>query len=389
MLALYVALVGCAAPGLTTRDRANPAKPFVVKELPSENTDRAANQNPTVGTRGAEPVMVWNVLAGDLGFYARFSPPRLARAYTLMHVAIHDALVLRQRGAGSYQTDLIVAGAASTVLEAIFATDRERIAHERDRKAHGVPGAERDLAFGRAVATKVLESARDDGAERAEDAPLTQAEGKWTGINPAGYGAGNWRTWFVPCDETLVPEPPYPVGSPEDLRDLEEIKRIAAGISAQDAAIAQKWAAASPSTIWSEILNDLLKRHPMDTVAAARAHVFLNAAMLDAFISCWRTKYHYWVARPFHRVPGLLTTVRTPNFPSYTSGHATVSGAAEMVLSELFPAEKARLHAQAEEAALSRLLGGIHFRHDNEEGLRVGRRIGERVVAIMRRDGAI
>jgi hypothetical protein len=56
-----------------------------------------------------------------------------------------------------------------------------------------------------------------------------------------------------------------------------------------------------------------------------------------------------------------------------------VSGAAEVALAAIFPARKSELRAYAEEAALSRLWGGIHYRSDNDEGLRLGRKIGERV----------
>jgi len=106
--------------------------------------------------------------------------------------------------------------------------------------------------------------------------------------------------------------------------------------------------------------------------------------MADAFISCWATKYTYWVARPIHRTPGLVTVIPTPNFPSYTSGHSTISAAAAEVMGELFPSERDYFLAQAEEAALSRFLGGIHFHHDDNEGLNVGRRIGAFAVALMR-----
>lgn len=75
----------------------------------------------------------------------------------------------------------------------------------------------------------------------------------------------------------------------------------------------------------------------------------------------------------------------TPNFPSYASGHSTVSGAAAVVLAELFPDESEAFHAQAREAAWSRFWAGIHFAHDNDEGLAVGTRIGEKAVQRMRR----
>ena len=80
-----------------------------------------------------------------------------------------------------------------------------------------------------------------------------------------------------------------------------------------------------------------------------------------------------------------VTVITTPNFPSYTSGHSTVSAAAAQVMGEVFPSQRGFFLEQANEAAISRLWGGIHFRHDNDQGLDVGARIGERAVALMRR----
>jgi membrane-associated phospholipid phosphatase len=110
-------------------------------------------------------------------------------------------------------------------------------------------------------------------------------------------------------------------------------------------------------------------------------------AMYDAFVSCWRTKYDFWVARPFTRAPGLVTVIPTPNFPSYTSGHSTISAAAAEVLSAAFPDQATFYHEQAAEAALSRFWGGIHFTHDNEQGLLVGARVGEKAAARFRAEG--
>jgi hypothetical protein len=76
--------------------------------------------------------------------------------------------------------------------------------------------------------------------------------------------------------------------------------------------------------------------------------------------------------------------IPTPNFPTYTSGHSTISAAAAVVLGEAFPAERDFFVQQSLEAAMSRLYGGIHFRHDNEEGTRIGTTIGELVVEQMR-----
>jgi membrane-associated phospholipid phosphatase len=74
--------------------------------------------------------------------------------------------------------------------------------------------------------------------------------------------------------------------------------------------------------------------------------------------------------------PNWNSYITTPPFPSYVSGHSTTSGAAATVLASLFPAQADELAAMAEEAAISRLYGGIHFRSDNEVGLALGRRVG-------------
>jgi len=74
--------------------------------------------------------------------------------------------------------------------------------------------------------------------------------------------------------------------------------------------------------------------------------------------------------------PEISTPIGKPPFPSYTPGHATFSGAASTVLACIFPAQKDRLLSMADEAALSRLYGGIHYRFDNDKGLESGRMIG-------------
>ena len=72
-----------------------------------------------------------------------------------------------------------------------------------------------------------------------------------------------------------------------------------------------------------------------------------------------------------------LPLLPTPPFPSYVSGRSTTSAAAATVLATFFPDTRAQLHAWAREAAVSRLYAGIHFRADNDQGLELGRRVGQ------------
>jgi membrane-associated phospholipid phosphatase len=126
-----------------------------------------------------------------------------------------------------------------------------------------------------------------------------------------------------------------------------------------------------------------------------------SMAMADAFISSWNEKYRSNVVRPVtvireHIDPAWETVVVTPPFPEYTSGHSVVSGAAAAVLEALLgevsfrdsthlavgldPRPFESLWAAAEEAAVSRLYGGIHYPMAIDHGLSQGRCLGELVL---------
>ena len=132
----------------------------------------------------------------------------------------------------------------------------------------------------------------------------------------------------------------------------------------------------------------------------ARLFALLNIAMADAAICSWDAKYTYNFWRPVTAIafadPQLNWTsfIVTPPFPDYTSGHSTFSAAAATVLPLFFGTEDlpfttgsdflpgvfrsfATCMDAAEEAALSRIYAGIHFRSASEDGLQAGSSIGE------------
>jgi membrane-associated phospholipid phosphatase len=111
-------------------------------------------------------------------------------------------------------------------------------------------------------------------------------------------------------------------------------------------------------------------------------------ALHDASVGCWDTKYRYFNPRPSQLDSSIKTVVGLPNFPSYTSGHSTFSAAAAAVLSYLFPGGTADFEAMRDEAAISRLYGGIHYRSDIEVGKDHGERIGGYTINFARQDGA-
>jgi membrane-associated phospholipid phosphatase len=150
---------------------------------------------------------------------------------------------------------------------------------------------------------------------------------------------------------------------------------------------ARYWATDAPSIRWELFMEDEIASHRLSAPHAARARAYLSAAMYDAFIACWDTKFTFWVARPVTMDPSLRTVFSTPPFPSYPSGHSTQSSAAAEVMAELFPDRAAFYRAKGEEASLSRIWAGVHYRFDVTIGEALGTRVGDAVVARMKADG--
>ena len=85
----------------------------------------------------------------------------------------------------------------------------------------------------------------------------------------------------------------------------------------------------------------LAGRDGLSMAETARVLAHLAMAQADAFIACWDAKYTYWSGRPIGLIAGFASTIITPNFPAYISGHATLSGASSTVLAAFFPADAA------------------------------------------------
>ena len=160
---------------------------------------------------------------------------------------------------------------------------------------------------------------------------------------------------------------------------------VSQALTAEQKRIADFWAdgvgTVTPPGHWNRIALDLVRAPGWSTAGTSLLFSALNTAQADAFIACWDAKYAYWTLRPVTAIrlridPAWSSYIVTPPFPSYVSGHSTTSAAASTVLGAFFPARAGELEAMAEEAAASRLYGGIHFRSDNDAGLKLGRRVG-------------
>lgn len=148
---------------------------------------------------------------------------------------------------------------------------------------------------------------------------------------------------------------------------------------------AHYWATGQLTSRFSNLIYELANKYPKGSPNTARMQAFYHAAMNDVFVICWYLKYTWDVARPNQYGRNFRPVLTTPRFPSYPSAHAVIAGATEMIVGYYFSQEATDIKRVTEDAALSRLVGGVHFKADNDEGLRLGRQIGGYVVEMMKR----
>lgn len=165
----------------------------------------------------------------------------------------------------------------------------------------------------------------------------------------------------------------------------------------------------SPGGHWMNIAGIAAQKASLDFEETILLQTSVAIALMDAFISCWDEKYRSSRIRPETFINKYIDVqwqplLQTPPFPEYPSGHSVVSAASAEVLTyllgddfaytddsevmfELAPRKFSSFRQAAEEAAISRLYGGIHFRDAITQGMVEGKAVGETVVARLKQAG--
>ena len=283
----------------------------------------------------------------------------------------------------------------------------------------------RSEAYGQAVAAHILDWSRDDGGAVVENMgfpmeyKLTPGPAHWVPTSaivqqqfPLLPGWGRNRPFAMPSGATCpLPVPPdYSEDtSSEFYKQALETYETKNSLSPEQRAIARFWAddamlSVTPPGHWLSIGMQVIDRDKIGLEKSVDILTRLGIAEADAFIGCWNAKFVYDLLRPvtyIRRVidPKWESLLTTPPFPEYPSGHSTQSAAAATVLTSLLgdnfafddatdeadglkPRAFASFWAAANEAGISRLFGGIHFRAAIDRGLDQGRCIGAYTVAL-------
>ena len=290
---------------------------------------------------------------------------------------------------------------------------------------------DRSIAYGDTIAKHVLAWAGKDGFKQRTGLgkfSVLREAGRWIPTPPAYMDAvePNWgtlRPFTMDTSNQFRPEPPLPFdttkGSPY-FRQLMEVHDVGAKLTPEQRDIAAFWDCnpfvmhvqghtmfatkkMSPGGHWMGIVRIASRKANADITRTSEAYARTAIALADGFLSVWAEKYRSSAIRPETMInkyvdEAWVPLLQTPPFPEYTSGHSGISTAAAVVLTKEFgdnfafadsseaefglPARSfASFEAAANEAAISRLYGGIHFRRAIEQGQMQGRKVGENVLA--------
>lgn len=371
-----------------------------------------------------------------------YSPPVASRAYGYAGVTLYEALAHGTPGRRSLVGQLnelidlplppnsihhwptVANRALALVLTELFPAGAADIANLEDgyllqfRDEVDEEVMERSIDYGDRLAEGIIAWAANDGFASVASCngafqPPT-VNGPWV-----GNGAGVQPCWgllrtFVVMDAlecTASTPPPFSSATNSEFYAHSLLVYNLTGddgahLTADQAAIAHYWGdgpgvTGTPPGHWIAIVGVVASDERLTLDDAAEAYARVGLAVADAFITCWETKYSTYLLRPNTYIqtyidPDWTPLLPTPNFPTYTSGHSTQSGAAAIVLTSMFGplAFLDTTHTEqnpelgfsdrsfrsfleaADEAATSRLYGGIHYVFDSEEGLDQGYCVG-------------
>jgi hypothetical protein len=397
--------------------------------------DRKLEDTPT---HPLNPVIQWNRTLLKIIRTAGAQPATVhsTRSFAILHAAIYDAVNAIDRRHTPYlvtvsevspnaSQDAAAAAAAHEVLAGLYPAFKPSLDAEFQQSlAQIADGKDKTdgIATGLAVADRILALRSNDGSNAA---PIPYVFGtapgdyqstppnfppqpqltQWSHVTPFALNRAN----------QFRPGPPPKLTSNEYTDAFNEIESLgienSTTATADEALTGRFWNGAIQN-YWNEITQTVSQAHNLTTAENARLFALLNLSLADGAIAFYDAKYTYNFWRPVTAIraagtddnpetlanPGWLPEVgKTAPDPSYPGAHAVISAAAAEVLRSFFGRDRFDLNvtsevlpgairsftsfsAAAEEATLSRIFAGQHFRFDLTTGSRLGREVADSVI---------
>jgi hypothetical protein len=299
----------------------------------------------------------------------------------------------------------------------------------KDYKECGMPSEvfDRSIDYGLKVASHIIAWSSKDNYKQSRSFPKFTVENNdatWKPTPPAYMEAvePHWmkiRTFVLDSAGQFKPESPTPFSKAKDsqfFKEATEVHDMVINLSDEQKQIASFWDCnpfvmnvqghvmfatkkISPGGHWMNITRVACNQAKADFLQSSEAYVRVALSLVDGFISCWDEKYRSKVVRPEtyinqHIDENWTPLLQTPPFPEYTSGHSVISNSAATALTGLFGDNFAYTDSTevefgmtarnfksffdaAQEAAISRMYGGIHYRPAVENGVVEGKAVGK------------
>jgi len=299
-------------------------------------------------------------------------------------------------------------------------------------KGMGVPEDvfARSLRYGAVVAQSVMTYANEDGYKQTRGFRhnVSKLAGHWVPTPPAYMDAvePNWfkiRPFVIDSCNQFTPAKPIAFSTTKGSRFYDEMMQVyqtANSLTEEQKKIASFWDCnpfvmhtsghvmyatkkITPGGHWLGITGIATRKINADLMQTLEAYTRVTLALADGFISCWDEKYRSDRIRPEtaineHIDKNWIPLLQTPPFPEYPSGHSVISNAAAVVLTDLYgpnfeykdstevsyglPVRSFNSFADAaDEAAISRLYGGIHYMSAIVNGAEEGKQVGKYIVS--------
>lgn len=391
----------------------------------------------SVTNAGAEdPIAAWNQISETAVKTSGHPPPVAALDFAIVHLAIYDAVESIERRYEPYYTlapgaigslSAAAAKAGHDVLLGLFPMQSQPLdmAYANFLAANGVDPLDPATTVGAQAAANILALRSNDGRFPPNPPPFlgSTAIGKWQPTPSLLPGAppslapgltpwvANVRPFTMQSDSQFRVDPPPDLTSKEWALDYNEVKSVGALLSptrsAEQTDIGYFWADSGP-VLWQNALRYISGKYLSDIGDSARMFALAEAALADAQIACWDSKYFYAFWRPITAIrlggrdgnpatevdPNWQPLINTPNFPEYPSGHAAISAAISHALQLFFRRDElsfqmtttnsmalqktrtfARLSQAEQEVVDARVYVGIHYRNSDNTAREQGRRV--------------
>jgi len=381
------------------------------------------------------PVLQWNAILLAIVRTPGAQPAtnHATRSFALMHAAIYDAVnaiarthepyLVRLAGVPRHASqEAAGAAAAHETLVALYPAFRTALDAELQQSLTQIPDGKdkvEGILIGQTVADRILAQRSNDGANAQ---PILyvfgSAPGDYQSTPPNFPTQPQFTHWSHVTPFALEranqfrPGPPPALTSDRYSEALNEIKSLGTTNSttatADEALTGRFWNGAIQN-YWNEITQTAVLDRDLTIAQSARLFALLNLALADGVIAFYDAKYTYNLWRPVTAIRAADSdnnpdTMTDPNWlpevgktapdPSYPGAHAVLSAAGAAVLisfferdhfnfnvsSEVLPGVErsfTSLSAAAEEATLSRVFAGQHFRFDLTAGKRLGREVAD------------